>query len=183
MGMFDYIFGTVTCPYCKEKTRVEDQIKWLDDRSLTTYKVGDEIDIDYDGVYGWGSYVRPHLHSPCEKCGRDVKFEAIIKDKVITDIRSKIMMTSYEFEVAAKNAVIDVMRDQFNIEIPFDTLDFVWFAHELGYKKCTLFSYHMNGYYAEVTFNRDRNEVYVDIYEKKHKETIHVDDLNFSNIV
>ena len=43
-------------------------------------------------------------------------------------------MTSYEFEKAAKNAVIQTLSENINI----DQLDLVWFAHELGYKKCTI---------------------------------------------
>ena len=43
-------------------------------------------------------------------------------------------MTSYEFKKAAKNAVIKVLNENINI----DQLDLVWFAHELGYKKCTI---------------------------------------------
>ena len=40
-------------------------------------------------------------------------------------------MTSYEFEKAAKNAVIKVLNENINIS----ELDLVWFARELGYKK------------------------------------------------
>lgn len=43
-------------------------------------------------------------------------------------------MTSYEFEKAAKNAVIQTLSENISI----DQLDIVWFAHELGYKKCTI---------------------------------------------
>ena len=43
-------------------------------------------------------------------------------------------MTSYEFEKAAKNAVIMTLSEDINI----NELDLVWFAHELGYKKCTI---------------------------------------------
>lgn len=74
-------------------------------------------------------------------------------------------MTSYEFEVIAKNAVIKVLKD-YNIETVIADLDFVWFAHELGYKKCTIWGKPMGKLYAEVTLQRDRNEIYVDIYVK-----------------
>lgn len=76
-------------------------------------------------------------------------------------------MTSYEFEKIAKNAVAKVMKEQHNIELELSELDFVWFAHELGFKKCTLYSTKMGNYYAEVTYNRDVKELYVDIYLKK----------------
>lgn len=71
-------------------------------------------------------------------------------------------MTSYEFEKAAKNAVIKVLNKNISIE----QLDLVWFAHELGYKKCTIWGPPMGDKYAEVTYNRDKDEMYVDIYKK-----------------
>lgn len=71
-------------------------------------------------------------------------------------------MTSYEFEKAAKNAVIKVLNENISIS----ELDLVWFAHELGYKKCTVWGQPMGDRYAEVTYNRDKDEMYVDIYKK-----------------
>lgn len=75
-------------------------------------------------------------------------------------------MTSYEFEVIAKNAVAKVLKD-YNIEATIADLDFVWFAHELGFKKCTIWGKPMGNKYAEVTYNRDAQELYVDIYAKE----------------
>lgn len=81
-------------------------------------------------------------------------------------------MTSYEFEKIAKNAVIDVMKEKHNIELTIEELDFVWFAHELGYKKCTLWAQKLGHYYPEVTYNRDKDELYVDIYLKQSNTCI-----------
>jgi len=75
-------------------------------------------------------------------------------------------MTSYEFEVAAKNAVIDVLSNGYATDVTIADLDFVWFAHVLGFKKCTIWGKPMGNKYAEVTYNRDKNELYVDIYVK-----------------
>jgi len=81
-------------------------------------------------------------------------------------------MTSYEFEKIAKNAVIDIMKEKHNIELTIEELDFVWFAHELGYKKCTLYAKALGQYYPEVTYNRDKDELYVDIYLKQSNTCI-----------
>ena len=43
-------------------------------------------------------------------------------------------MTSYEFEVAAKNAVIDIFND-----LRIEDIQLVWFTHTLGNKKCCLY--------------------------------------------
>lgn len=76
-------------------------------------------------------------------------------------------MKSYEFEIIAKNAVIKIMKEKYDIELHIDELELVWFAHELGYKKCTLYAKKLGHYYPEVTYNRDLKELYVDIYLKQ----------------
>lgn len=89
-------------------------------------------------------------------------------------------MTSYEFEKAAKNAVIDVLKKTTEYEdITINQLDLVWFAHELGYKKCTIWGVPMRDLYAEVTYNRDKDEMYVDIYQKVSNTRITADGFNF----
>ena len=91
-------------------------------------------------------------------------------------------MTSYEFEKAAKNAVISSLNemDKFNnVDIKINDLDMVWFAHTLGYKKCTIYSKLMNDYYAEVTYNRGSSKMYVDIYKKVKNKAIDQSDFNF----
>ena len=84
-------------------------------------------------------------------------------------------MTSYDFEKAAKNAVIDVLGDGIIIY----QLEMVWFAHELGYKKCTIWGEPMGDKYAEVTYNSDKDEMYVDIYEKISNTKIPSSEFNF----
>lgn len=85
-------------------------------------------------------------------------------------------MTSYEFEKAAKNAVIKVLGE----DIEISQLELVWFAHELGYKKCTIWGVPMGDRYAEVTYNRDKNEMYVDIYKKISNTKISAEEFNFA---
>ncbi len=81
-------------------------------------------------------------------------------------------MTSYEFEKVAKNAVVKLMKEKHNIDLTVQELDLVWFAHELGYKKCTLYAKALGQYYPEVTYNRDKDELYVDIYLKQSNTCI-----------
>lgn len=89
-------------------------------------------------------------------------------------------MTSYEFEKAAKNAVIKIMRENHGIILDIEDLDLVWFAHELGYKKCTLYAQKLGHYYPEVTYNRDRDEIYVDVYLKVSNTLVKGADFDFS---
>ena len=81
-------------------------------------------------------------------------------------------MTTYEFEKVAKNAVIKVMKEKYDIELTIGELEFVWFAHELGFKKCTLYAAKLGHYYTEVTYNRGSNELYVDVYLKQSNTKI-----------
>lgn len=84
-------------------------------------------------------------------------------------------MTSYEFEKAAKNAVIKTLNE----DIQISELDLVQFAHELGYKKCTIWGQPLGSRYAEVTYNRDKDEMYVDIYQKINHKVIGNNEFNF----
>ena len=85
-------------------------------------------------------------------------------------------MTSYDFEKAAKNAVIQTLNENISI----DQLDLVWFAHELGYKKCTIWGQPMGNKYAEVTYDRDKDEINVDIYQKIRSTKIPSSEFNFT---
>lgn len=88
-------------------------------------------------------------------------------------------MTSYEFEKVAKNAVIKVMKEKHGIDLTIEELEFVWFAHLLGFKKCTLYAQRLGNYYPEVTYNRDKDELYVDIYLKQSNTKMTQDELDF----
>ena len=83
-----------------------------------------------------------------------------------TETVQRPYMTTYEFEAAAKNAVIQVMRERYKLELRIEELQLVWFAHTLGYKKCTLYAPKLGRYYPEVTYNRASDELYVDVYLK-----------------
>ena len=88
-------------------------------------------------------------------------------------------MTSFEFEKAAKNAVVRVMKEKHDLELTIDELDLVWFAHELGYKKCTIYAQRLGHFYPEVTYNRDKNEIYVDVYLKQSNTKIPAEEFDF----
>ena len=90
-------------------------------------------------------------------------------------------MTSYEFEKAAKNAVCKVMNKH-GVEVTLDQLQFVWFSHVLGNKKCLLYCKEMGNLYAEVTYNNDPETegMYVDIYQKIHNSMVEVSEFDFS---
>ena len=70
-------------------------------------------------------------------------------------------------------------KSPYEIDLTIEDLELVWFAHELGFKKCTLYAEKLGNYYPEVTYNRDKNEIYVDIYLKQTNTVIVADDFDF----
>lgn len=75
-------------------------------------------------------------------------------------------MTSYDFEVVAKNAVIEVIREKYGEEYDITGIQMVWFAHVLGNKKAILIDSGDNRRIYEVTYNQNICEIYVDAYDK-----------------
>jgi len=88
-------------------------------------------------------------------------------------------MTSYEFEKAAKNAVIEMIAKR-GIETSIEELQLVWFAHLLGNKKCMVYGPCMANLYAEVTYSDFSDMMYVDLYQKMDHRGYHGNELNFS---
>ena len=74
----------------------------------------------------------------------------------------------------------DYMSNKYDIELTIEELEFVWFAHELGYKKCTLYAEKLGHYYPEVTYNRDKNELYVDIYLKQSNTKVSAEEFDYN---
>ena len=75
-------------------------------------------------------------------------------------------MTSYQFEVAAKNAVSRAIVERFGEEYDISMIQMVWFAHLLGNKKAILIDNGKNRRFYEVTYNAEKDEMYVDCYDK-----------------
>lgn len=76
-------------------------------------------------------------------------------------------MQSYEFEVKCKNALIKVIKERYNEELKINELHIVWFSKVLRNFKCTICDLRPNQRYYELTYNGDKDELYVDIYQKE----------------
>lgn len=77
-------------------------------------------------------------------------------------------MTSTQFEQAAKAAVQDFLMEHYGEKYALDDLNLVWFCHILGCKKCLIVDSGANTRYYEITYNPKENELYIDVYVKKH---------------
>lgn len=89
-------------------------------------------------------------------------------------------MTSYEFEKAAKNAVIDALAKR-GIEASIQDLEFVWFSHLIGSKKCLIYGEVMANLYAEVTYSRYSDVMYVDLYQKLDHIELYSHEIKFDS--
>lgn len=74
-------------------------------------------------------------------------------------------MTSYEFEMAAKKAVVDECK-YIGENVIVEQVSIVFFAYTLGNIKATLIDGLLNNRYYEVTYNKAKDEMYVDVYMK-----------------
>lgn len=89
-------------------------------------------------------------------------------------------MTSYEFEKAAKNAVIDVLAKR-GIEASIGDLEFVWFSHLIGNKKCMIYGEVMANLYAEVTYSQYADMMYIDLYQKMDHAELYSHEMKFDS--
>ena len=91
-------------------------------------------------------------------------------------------MTSYEFEIIAKNAVIDKVKAEYGEDLKIEEVHQVWFSKTLqNFKICLCDSKPTNSRFYECTYNGNKKEMYVDIYEKKYN--FKVDYQNFQKAV
>lgn len=72
---------------------------------------------------------------------------------------------------AAKNMVYAFVKERLektdtHVTFSVDEVYVVWFAYVLGNWKALASTSLPDGMYYEVTFNRDKNEVYIDSYKK-----------------
>lgn len=59
-------------------------------------------------------------------------------------------------------------------QITADDVYIVWFAYTLGYQKALASTTLFDGMYYEATYNRDKNEMYLDAYKKFENRCIEV---------
>ena len=77
-------------------------------------------------------------------------------------------MNSYKYEVICKNALIEHLKKLYNEDFKIKDLHIVWFSKVLQNYKCVIIDLKENQRYYELTYNGLKEEIYIDIYEKKH---------------
>lgn len=91
------------------------------------------------------------------------------------------MKDSYKFEVVCKNAIIDYFNNNAeitdNFKINIKDVYVVWMCKTLQNSKALLSTSVNDGLYYEMTYNGDKNELYMDVYKKW--QNIKIDAANF----
>ena len=75
-------------------------------------------------------------------------------------------MTSYEFEKAAKQALVRKISSVYDEDFVPKDISMVWFGYILGNMKGLFIDNSVNARYYEVTYNRANDEMYIDMYMK-----------------
>lgn len=88
-------------------------------------------------------------------------------------------MTSYQFEVVCKNELIKELKEKYNEDYVIQDLHMVWFSKSLQNLKCTICDLKDNQRYYECTYNGDKEQLYVDIYEKAHNTAVSKNDFKW----
>jgi len=88
-------------------------------------------------------------------------------------------MSTYKFEVAAKNAILKGIKEQYNEDFRIQDISVVWMAHLLNNKKGVFVDNGKNQRLYEVTYNKERDEMYLDMYEKQINKAISADEFDF----
>lgn len=85
-------------------------------------------------------------------------------------------MKSDRFINYAKELVRDYAYNHLDIQDGISLSDFdvyiVWYAYELGHNKALVSTTLSDGMYYEVTYNSNKNEVYLDAYKKFENKCI-----------
>lgn len=87
-------------------------------------------------------------------------------------------MSTYTFEVAAKNAIRKAIKETYGEEYGIQDISVVWMAHLLNNKKGVFVDNGKNLRLYEVTYNKERDEMYLDMYNKQRNVVIPADEFD-----
>jgi len=77
-------------------------------------------------------------------------------------------MNVKQFQDKSIQCYIETLKEKYNQDTNLEDVNIVWFCYILGEMKCLIADKAPNGLYAECTYNKDKKEMYLDIYKKEH---------------
>ena len=82
------------------------------------------------------------------------------------------MNDSYKMQIVMKNAIVDWYLEIAGIDVNIKDVYIVWYSKTLQNHKALLSTNIENGMYFECTYNGDKEEMYLDAYEKLNNTLI-----------
>lgn len=79
-------------------------------------------------------------------------------------------LNEYEFEVAAKNAVIDLLSNKINLSIA--DIQMRNMSSSMGNKTCELYTLRLPGYILNANFSEESGNMYIEIFKKLSEDRI-----------
>lgn len=85
-------------------------------------------------------------------------------------------MDNGKFIDICKNEVVKYTNDHLDKQISFDDVYVVWLTKALQNNKALLSTTLLDGMYYELTYNGDKNELYIDVYKRFENKELTLDD-------
>ena len=85
-------------------------------------------------------------------------------------------MDNGKFIDVCKNEVVKYTNDHLDKQISSDDVYVVWLTKTLQNNKALLSTALLDGMYYELTYNGDKNELYIDVYKRLENKEVTLDD-------
>lgn len=85
-------------------------------------------------------------------------------------------MDNGKFIEICKNEVVKYTNDHLDKQISSDDVYVVWLTKALQNNKALLSTTLLDGMYYELTYNGDKNELYIDVYKRFENKALTLDD-------
>ena len=85
-------------------------------------------------------------------------------------------MDNGKFIEICKNEVVKYTSDHLDKQISSDDVYVVWLTKALQNNKALLSTTLLDGMYYELTYNGDKNELYIDVYKRFENKVLTLDD-------
>lgn len=85
-------------------------------------------------------------------------------------------MDNGKFIEICKNSVVKYTNDHLDKQISSDDVYVVWLTKALQNNKALLSTTLLDGMYYELTYNGDKNELYIDVYKRFENKELTLDD-------
>lgn len=84
-------------------------------------------------------------------------------------------MSSLAFMNLAKELTKKFAEAENDVELKLNDVYIVWYNYTLGNSKALLSTNIEDGRYYELTYNKEKSEIYIDVYKKEHNECVGVE--------